>query len=238
MEYKKENKWPTPPVSRAVPKYFVNDTIVLLLSIDSGAGTVKFMGRFLHVNGGQSVTDIFFIAQASSTMESFEYFQKLFSGYQEELQDISTKGIFFGGKNLRIEVIHDHDLKVLYILTGNRGARSKFPCPFCRIPRQLLNKSYNELMNICHRLPYRSDIEDLRNKKNKDYQYGGTYNILEMYPKSENRAIGNIAPPILHIQLGIVNKIIEVFDLIVKEWELKNSWNDEQTSTAKIHLAK
>jgi len=123
-------------------------------------------------------------------------------------------------------------------LTGNKGARSNLPCPFCRIPRQLLDKSYSELMKMCHRLPLRPRIEDLRYKNTKYHQYGGTYNMLEIYPKSITRSISNIVLPILHIQLGIMNKVIVVFDLIVKEWELRHEWTSDETSPAKFHLAK
>jgi len=49
-----------PPVSRAVPSHKQDHTVVLLLSIDSGTGTVKFMGLFMHLESGKSVDEVFF----------------------------------------------------------------------------------------------------------------------------------------------------------------------------------
>jgi len=60
LEYRDINKWPTPPVSRAVPSHKQDHTVVLLLSIDSGTGTVKFMGLFMHLESGKSVDEVFF----------------------------------------------------------------------------------------------------------------------------------------------------------------------------------
>jgi len=237
-EFESNNLWPTPPISRAVPEDLVNNTVVLLLSIDSGGGTVKLMGRFLYSKSGQSVTDVFLIAQAASTMENFQYFEKLFSGYHDELYDLTTNGINFGDKHLQVKIIHDHDFKVLYILTGNKGARSNFPCPFCRTPRQLLDKPYSELMKYTENLPFRPEVEDLRNMKGTQHQYGGVWNMFLIHTQSKIRHHCNVVPPILHIQLGIMNKLISVFDLVLKEWELRKGWTAEDTSPAKNHLAK
>lgn len=54
MECKCVNRWPTTPVSRDIQNENIAGTVVLLLSVDSGAGTVKLIGKFLRVNGNQT----------------------------------------------------------------------------------------------------------------------------------------------------------------------------------------
>jgi len=89
------------------------------------------MGRFLRVGGGQGVNDVFLIAQATGTLESFEFFERVFGEYRQEMKEIFDHGLQVENTLVRVHIIHNHDFKVLYLLTGGKGARSNFPCPFC-----------------------------------------------------------------------------------------------------------
>lgn len=44
-------------------------------------------------------------------------------------------------------------------------------------------------------------------------------------------------PPVLHIQLGIMNKTVEVLDLVVERRETPQGWSLNSKSPAKTHLA-
>lgn len=69
-EYQLENRWPQPPNSLIVPATPVESTVVFMLSVDSGTGTLKLMGKFLRKEGGQALHDVCFIAQpASKTLD-------------------------------------------------------------------------------------------------------------------------------------------------------------------------
>lgn len=60
LECKSTGSWPIPPVLRVIQPENVLNTVVVLLSIDLGAGTVKFMGRFLREHGTQKPKEFFF----------------------------------------------------------------------------------------------------------------------------------------------------------------------------------
>lgn len=235
-ECKSTDNWPTPPESRTIPIENVNATVVLLLSIDSGAGTVKLMGKFLRIIGNQSVNEVFLIAQAVGKIESFTFFERIFGDYKTEIDDIVNAGVYIDDVHIRIIVLHVHDFKVMYILTGSKGANSRYPCCHCSTPRQLMEKSYGDLMQMTANIPMRPNILDLRGKKDTLYQYANTYNILSIYPKRGEQNYSNLVIPVLHIQLGIFNKLIAVLDLVVAEWEKLHNWNLSTKSPGRMHL--
>lgn len=88
IDCREHHSWSVPPVSRAIPQSTVQNTVVLVILIDSGGGTVKLMGRFLSEDGGQDAHDVFLIAQEVGTKETFEHFEKLFVDYGEEFKDL------------------------------------------------------------------------------------------------------------------------------------------------------
>lgn len=85
-------------------------TVVFIISIDSGKGTLKFMGKFLREEGGQQVHDVTLIAHAAETLESFQIFNEMFSSYQAEIKRIEAKGIIVDGKHFQVVFLQVHDM--------------------------------------------------------------------------------------------------------------------------------
>jgi len=235
-ECKSANLWPTPPISRVIPQEEVLKTVVVMLSIDSGAGTVKMMGRFLRDVGNQAVNEVFLIAQGVGNIESFDFFQTMLGDYRAEIDEIVATGITVDGSQVRIMILHVHDFKVMYILTGGKGPNSRYPCCHCATPKPLMCKSYPELMSYTATLPSRPEIKDLRGKGHSDFQKENTYNLLSIHSQKSQLGYGNLIIPILHIQLGIFNKIVVMLDAVVTEWETKEKWTSEDSSPGRVHL--
>jgi len=131
-----------------------------------------------------------------------------------------------------------HDFKVLYCISGSKGARSRRPCPWCGIPMQLLDKSNNEILDMTVAIPKRKDILNLTNGTDTVFQKGGTHNLFGLHQPGDSVSFFNFLPPFLHIQIGIINKILDVMDLIVLEWqEVRKYPSDVKNSPVKIHLS-
>ena len=85
--------WPYRPALECISGYDKNTWVVLLFSIDSGTGSVKFMLKFLSKNPSQRTKDIILISLCNSTSESFRDLSTFFYPITEEISTISEEGI-------------------------------------------------------------------------------------------------------------------------------------------------
>ena len=134
-------------------------------------------------------------------------------------------------------------------MTGSIGPTSKFPCLWCETPSSLLDRTYDELKIIAQNRPekrislaqlnFRPAIKDLRSLPDlPNNQRSNTFNILCL-----ERGGGtileptNIAPPTLHIHIGIVSKILKASDGIVDAWKSVTAGIEEGKNSSTEILA-
>lgn len=89
----------------------------------------------------------------------------------------------------------------------------------------------------------RAELHDLRGKPAvKSIQRKNTFNILHLHTgHGAEKSINTIVPPVLHIKLGIINKIVHALYGVVKEWETVVNWEKteiEPLSAARNHLSR
>ena len=99
-----------------------------------------------------------------------------------------------------------------------------------------MDKSYTQLLKYANNIPYKPDIQDLRTKNGTYHQYADTFNLLGIQPNREKLQYVNLIIPVLHIQLGILNKIVTVLDLVVTEWERKQNWVSQGNSPGFLRI--
>lgn len=206
--------WPTPPPLRTITTADISKTLVLLASIDAGTGTTKFMVKFLRNSADQSTENVLLISEYTATSESFESLNRFFSPIARELEAMENDGIAINGIHFKLQVYFVCDFKLYYSATGNFGPVSRYSCFYCGITKDFLDNSVGELrrefsIESMDNLPERPAILDLRGKSdNGRWQRKDTYNIFRL--RSTN--YWNTVPPPLHIRLGLINKLLEVFD--------------------------
>ena len=237
-ELKEIGKWPYPPSSPFISPRSLRNSVIVLLSVDSGTGTVKFMFKFMTTNNSQRVNEIVLFAQARGVSENFNSLKNTFMPISDEIKSLEREGVSIDGKRIDVKFMFVGDFKILYAVTGSFGASSRYSCIWCRTPSALMDRTFAELKDIAiserkHRdfttkhLLERPDVLDLRSKAAiPGIQKSNTFNFLHLESGGGDlRLPSNIVPPVLHIHLGIINKIVKAFDSIVALWNSKNQYN-------------
>jgi len=211
----------------SVPNEQKETTVPILFSLDSGTGTLKFMGKILLENSTQKYDEVFLLGEAVGSDESFTSIETYFGESAREIADITKNGIRIGSVIYTIYPIFVADFKVYYSITGGYGARSKYPCPWCTVLSKNMDCESHELLSKYNTadtkyLPSRPEIANLKNSPADiaNLQKKGTYNIFNLF----NGKQSNFVPPPLHIKLGLINKVLEVLDEVNKLWERKIHW--------------
>ena len=239
LEFSSIGSWPTPPRLENILESERSSTIVVLLSLDSGTGTVKLMMKIIQECPNQRVSDVTLIAESRGTSEAFVDLKVSFGPIREEISALKTNGLVFQGKKIDIRLYFVGDFKVIYSLTGSFGPSSKYPCPWCLVPSSLMNRTHEELKDIANngsvvildntKLKGRPEIHNLEGKKGiSNLQKGNTYNLFCLDRGGGHFDFGtNIVPPLLHIHIGIVNKVVKALDSIVSIWNTKKHYDSE-----------
>eukprot|EP00171_Calliarthron_tuberculosum_P001160 IDg1160t1 len=231
LQLKKCGRWPTPPRLNWIPENALEDTVVVLLSIDSGTGTLKLMGRFVTDRSGQSTADVLLLAQSPIISERFENIDKVFGSCASEMKKIKNEGLDVAGKIVRVLFLFVGDFKVIYSVSGGFGARSKYPCPWCCCLRQKMDWQKHDLQSTD--LQARPEIMDLRSRPHLErWQKSNTFNLFHIERgghqcwENGHQVLSRttIVPPSLHIRLGIVNKVLSALDAVVVTWHEKMEW--------------
>ena len=233
LEFETAGCWPHPPELSSIANEDLSRTVVVLLSVDSGTGTLKMMLRFLTKSLSQNTSDVTLIAEAIGTNESLEDINKHFGPLCSEAENIRSNGILIGSRLIRVEFFFVADFKVIYAVTGGFGSTAKFACPWCQTPSTFFDKTYEELRKkaLDHRekcitiaqLEGRMEVKNLIGRREiAQLQRANTFNIFGLERGGGPlRLPTNIVPPTLHIHIGIVNKIFKPLDEIVCIWKAK-----------------
>lgn len=108
------------------------------------------------------------------------------------------------------------DFKVYYALLCMKAAQSMYPCPWCRTPLSKIDQHLRSLTK--EELAQRPTVPDLCNiSHGTNWQKAGTFNFMNLYSRSSfnpNRVF--LVPPLLHIKLGLINKVVDSLDLVVQ----------------------
>lgn len=113
---------------------------IIQLSIDSEAGTTKFMRKFVHQHGGKSTSDVILLGEAHGISESFTNLSALFGPAKEEIRDLLECGVDIDGDKFKVKISFVGDLKIYYGLLRMSTAGSKHPCPWCRMPLDMMDE--------------------------------------------------------------------------------------------------
>lgn len=209
LEY---NSWSYPPVLNGWDADKKHNTLIFELSLDSGGGTLKFMGKFICEHGSQSVNDIILLSEAQDIDEENGDLVKAFSSYTEELRYLIDFGISVRHKQYQVKLYFVGDFKVYWAILGMSTTVGQYPCPWCRTPKSKLDSRISALtiFDTSDRPP----VYDLSNSNiSTPFQKAGTKDVF-------NISLGiELVPPPLHIKLGIINKILSSIDLVVVEIE-------------------
>lgn len=246
-EMKKAESWPTPPCLNFFSETCRSRTVVVLLSIDSGTGTLKLMARFVTETSGQETSDVILLAQSTCISERFDNIERVFGQCALEIQAVRERGLIIDEKTVRVLFLFVADFKVLYSVTGGFGARGTFPCPWCSISRQQLDATRSEASKS--EFPFRPEVLDLRLSTVFDrWQKANTFNMFGLVRGGQHFWQGGCAvsscttmvPPALHIKIGLVNKVVSALDSLVSFWQKKMNWSksiDRPVSPAMKQLA-
>lgn len=115
------------------------------LSIDTGNGSTKFMGKFVRNGGGQSVTNVLLLAEAHSIRETFDALFEVFGDFSKEIANVASSGITIDGEKYHVKFYFVGDYKVYGALLVMKTAQSTYSCPWCRTPRSRMDQDLQNL---------------------------------------------------------------------------------------------
>lgn len=124
-ELKHAEKGPYPPYVSSISEDDRNSTVLVLISIDSGKGSLKMMARLVSTDSTQSPSEILLIAEATGCDESFASLERILSITGIEIESISTNGLVVDGRNVKVQFLMVADFKVVYSIIGCSGSASK-----------------------------------------------------------------------------------------------------------------
>ena len=206
------------------------EDVIVKLGFDFGQGNSKlclqlYTEQFLKISSNQNTpvntTDTTFIVAISYCKESQQSTESLWN---------------LGGANILLDLylekkIHDYvvttDLSQLAKLCGLKPGNCKFPCPFCRYMGAISKKDgevdqfgYFNKRNFADWIECWSKIDSKAAGFNLSVDHVAVNKQLVLSQKPL------IAPPPLHIMLGLVNSIFESIEKLGIE-NLIEAWLDE-----------
>lgn len=142
------SSWPFPPPLHCIDESNCSRTLVSILSIDTGTGTTKLMGRFLRFNPTQDTNDVLLIGEAQGTDESFHRLVRYFGPIYDDIEHLEHSGITIGETKYEVVLFHTSDFKLLYSVTGVSSASSRFPCLYCTAKNIHMDHSKAHLCSV------------------------------------------------------------------------------------------
>lgn len=121
--------------------------MVVLISIESGKGSVKLMARVVSLTISQRASEILLIAQASGSNESFSNLELVFGQTGLEIEAIEKDRLLIGGISIRVHFFLVADFKVVYSIIGSGVSGSMYPCPWCTTLRRLIDSLLGALFS-------------------------------------------------------------------------------------------
>lgn len=113
-----------------------DDSLVCLLSIYGGTGTVKLMARgVLEGEPAQAISSVFILAQAHGISESHNDLTRCFGLYREQIDYLRVAGVLVKlprkgeTRTYMFRFLFVADFKVLVPMFGMPEARGNHPCP-------------------------------------------------------------------------------------------------------------
>ena len=164
------------------------------LSIDSGAGTTKLMGKFIKESVGQRTKNIMLLAEAHKISESFIDLANCFGEFGPKIRQLTNHGITIDEEFYQVKFVFVRDFHIYYALFSISGSNSKFPCPWCCTPVERLDVDLNNL-SVSHQKK-RPEIRNfVSNSVGSSWQHKYTWNLLNVSSDySENDTSACIAP--------------------------------------------
>ena len=176
------------------------DTIIVKIGADHGKSSLKFTLEVANTFSPNSHQNTIVIAMAAvkDSYENLSDFLK--EGILDDIEKLQTHK--WMGKN--IKVILNGDYEFLCKAYGISGATGKYPCIWCLMPK-------NDLDKCDKKYPARSNQSILDDHNRFQIEENGDKNVVKYYnnalhPPLLPIQLDDVSPPYLHVLLGIVWK--------------------------------
>ena len=112
------------------PAWLPKDTLVIVLNLDAGKGTMKLTLRLLNVANHRSRVHVDCIVWFSA-METYKNIVQTCRQHLKEVQSLHLQQLLFGGHFRKVMFIHASNFKMQSITSGHAGQSCTFFSPFC-----------------------------------------------------------------------------------------------------------
>ena len=184
-------------------EFIPDDEIWLKIGGDHGGGSMKLMLQVANVQKPNSKHNTFLICIANAK-DTHSNLKKIFEPCLRDIEEL--KEMTWQGKRVRLFMFGDYDF--LLKVFGLSSAASTHPCLFCKASRNQYQRSplsRVESQGRTHTHLLRNHRQYVRagSKKTKAKSY---YNVINKPLIKLGDNMMQVAPPYLHLLLGIVKK--------------------------------
>ena len=194
-------------LARRIAKHRNSVLDICKLQGDHGQGSLKLSIQF---NFSNSVNSIIILAITEESKESIVTLKQLENLVKP--QDLHEK--------LGLTVLRTGDLQYLQLSVGIKTGNAAYPCPFCNW--RMTGENRDAVDAVCNPRSIQKDIEIFcrlgSNRANSQRCHGQQ----DSEPAFTGIPSETIVPPCLHINLGLVNHILEKMEIKHGECILKN----------------
>ena len=114
------------------PAWLPKDTLVIVLNLDAGKGTMKLTLRLLDVANSRSCVHVDCIVWFPA-METYANIVQTCRQHLQEVQSLHFQQFLFGGHFRKVMFIHASEFKMQSTTSGHAGQSCTFFSPFCLV---------------------------------------------------------------------------------------------------------
>ncbi len=201
------------------------DEIWIKFGGDHGKSSFKLTMQVVNVKNPNSKTNTIVLAMAN-VKDTYENLQLLMSSVQLQLEDLKT--LQWNGKKIKMFVFGDYDFYCKVF--GISGAQATYPCLWCLIPKDELQQPHITTFEARTLTNLFKDCDDW------EMETGADKNQAKYFHNCVNRPmlkieLDHVAPPYLHILLGVMKKHHELLEKAADSLDLDISTQNEDDTT-------
>ncbi|XP_070178247.1 uncharacterized protein [Littorina saxatilis] len=177
------------------------DEIWIKIGGDYGGGSFKLMLQVANTTEANSRRNTFLITLVNCK-DCFVNLQSILAPYQQQISNLEE--ITWRGKHLRVFLFGDYEFQTK--VYGLSGAQAVHPCLWCKATKTQIQRAPTEQPEVPQRtlLNIKNDHRRFV-RAGRDKKKAKAYNNAIHYPLFDLQ-LTQVAPPYLHILLGIVKK--------------------------------
>ena len=181
---------------------------------DHGVNSLKLTLQIVNTEHPNSKRNTIVIAMAQ-VRDTHTNLERLFENMHLQEQILALQDHKWQGKSMKIFLNGDYEfLTKVYALSGASGT---FPCPWCLVPRQDIQLDPSQNQHASRTLTtLTEDFGEFTTKYGQDKKHApNCHNSI--HKPLLNIALDHVAPPYLHILLGIVKKHHDLLEIAAHE---------------------